>query len=91
MKNYIKRILKKSKKEIIIEAFVCIVLRAILLLNPILYSEAVNSISASSYERAINILIIYIISISIYKLFEYLNTFEDKIHGEEISLFWFKI
>ena len=58
MKNYIKRILKKSKKEIIIEALVCIVLRAILLLNPILYSDAVNAISANSYQTAINILII---------------------------------
>ena len=91
MKNYIKRILKKSKKEIIIEAFVCIVLRAILLLNPILYSEAVNSISASSYERAINILIIYIISISIYKLFEYLRQYSfynvyNKIYKESTNI-----
>ena len=91
MKNYIKRILKKSKKEIIIEAFVCIILRAILLLNPILYSEAVNSISASSYERAINILIIYIISISIYKLFEYLRQYSfynvyNKIYKESTNI-----
>lgn len=91
MKNYIKRILKKSKKEIIIEVFVCIVLRAILLLNPILYSEAVNSISANSYERAISILIIYIISISIYKLFEYFRQYSfynvyNKIYKESTSI-----
>lgn len=91
MKNYIKRILKKSKKEIIIEALVCIVLRAILLLNPILYSETVNAISATSYQRAINILIIYIISISIYKLFEYIRQYTfynvyNKIYKESTSI-----
>lgn len=91
MKNYIKRILKKSKKEIIIEALVCIVLRAILLLNPILYSDAVNAISANSYQTAINILIIYIISISVYKLFEYFRQYTfynvyNKIYKESTSI-----
>ena len=61
MKDFIKGIIKKSKKEIFFELFVCIVLRAILLINPILYSETVNYISDSKYGEAINILIIYII------------------------------
>ena len=87
MKKYVKRILKKSRKEIIIEFFVCIVLRTILLLNPILYSETVNAISGGKYSDAITILIIYIISISIYKLFEFLRQYSfynvyNKIYKE---------
>lgn len=91
MKEYLKRILKKSKKEIIIEVIVCIILRAILLLNPILYSETVNSISAFAYQKAIIILIIYIVSISIYKLFEYIRQYTfynvyNKLYKESISI-----
>ncbi len=73
MKEFILKIIKKSKKEIFFELFVCIILRIILLINPILYSETVNYISDSKYGEAINILIIYIISMSIYKLFEYIR------------------
>lgn len=87
MKKYVKRILRKSRKEIIIEFFVCIVLRTILLLNPILYSETVNAISGGKYSEAITVLIIYIISISIYKLFEFLRQYSfynvyNKIYKE---------
>lgn len=71
MKEHIINILKKTKKEIIIEAFVCIVLRAILLIVPILYSQMINYVSSSLFKKAITIIIIYIILISIYKLFEY--------------------
>lgn len=73
MKEYIKKIIKKSKKEIIFELIVCIVLRTILLINPILYSETINYVSDSRYSEALNILILYIISMSIYKLFEYIR------------------
>lgn len=45
MKEYI----KKSKKEIIFELIVCIVLTRILLINPILYSETINYVSDSRY------------------------------------------
>lgn len=87
MKKYVKRILRKSRKEIIIEFFVCIVLRTILLVNPILYSETVNAISGGKYSEAITVLIIYIISISIYKLFEFLRQYSfynvyNKIYKE---------
>lgn len=73
MKEYIKKIIKKSKKEIIFELIVCIVLRTILLINPILYSETINYVSDSRYSEALNILILYVISMSIYKLFEYIR------------------
>ncbi len=71
MKEYNKRILRKTYKEIILEVFVCIVLRLILLIIPILYSEMINYVSLSLFEKAIHILIIYIILITIYKLFDY--------------------
>ena len=72
-KRLTKTILKDCKKEIILEYLVCIVLRAILLIVPILYSNAINFASASLYEKAIHMLIIYIIVISIYKITEYLR------------------
>lgn len=67
MKEYI----KKSKKN-----HVCIVLRTILLINPILYGETINYVSDSRYSEALNILILYVISMSIYN---YLNTLDKKI------------
>lgn len=71
MKEYI----KKSKKEIIFELIVCIVLIQILLINPILYGETINYVSNSRYSEALNILILYVISMSIYN---YLNTLDKK-------------
>lgn len=71
MKEYNKTILKKASKEIILEAFVCIVLRACLLIIPILYSKMISDVSSSLFEQAIHVLIIYIIVVSIYKLFDY--------------------
>lgn len=75
MKEHIARILKNTRKEIIIESFVCIVLRVILLIVPILYSETINYVSTSLYKNAINILILYIILITIYKIFEYIRQY----------------
>ena len=73
VKQHFLKILKNSKKEITIEFFVCVVLRAILLIIPILYSSMINNVSSSSYEKAIKVLVIYIVLISIYKLFEYIR------------------
>ncbi len=77
MKEQIIKILKKSKKQIIIEAIVCVFLRAILLINPMFYSNAVNNISNANYKSAIIILIAYLGSVSLYKIIEYIrqNTF----------------
>ncbi len=72
-KRLTKTILKNCKKEIILEYLVCIVLRGILLVIPILYSNAINFASATLYEKAIHMLVIYIIIITIYKITEYLR------------------
>lgn len=72
-KRLTKTILKNCKKEIVLEYLVCIVLRGILLLVPILYSSAVNFASATLYDKAFHMLIIYIIVITIYKITEYLR------------------
>lgn len=71
MKKYIINALNKTKKEIILETIVCLVLRIVLLVVPILYSNTINNVSSSNYNNAIKILVIYIILITIYKLFEY--------------------
>ncbi|NMA51262.1 MAG: ABC transporter ATP-binding protein [Mollicutes bacterium] len=77
MKKQLIEILKKNKKIIIIEAIMCIILRVILLINPMFYSNAVNNISNSNFKNAIIILIAYLGSVSLYKIIEYIrhNTF----------------
>ena len=72
-KKLTKTILKKCKKEILLEYIVCIVLRVILLIVPVLYSNAINLVSETLYKKAIHILIIYMIVITIYKVTEYLR------------------
>ena len=90
-KDFIKTILKRSKKEIIIELFVCIILRIILLVIPILYSETVNYISYQMFDKAIYILILYIAIMTVNKTFEYIrqHTFYNvynKVYKECTSL-----
>lgn len=75
VRELIIKLLNNSKKEALIEFFVCLILRAILLVIPILYSQTINSVSSSLYEHAVKILIIYIILISLYKLFEYIRQY----------------
>ena len=70
-KKLTKTILAKCKKQILLEYITCIILRAILLIIPILYSNAINFVSASVYEKAIHIIIIYVIIITGYKITEY--------------------
>lgn len=72
-KEFIKTILKRSKKEIVIELFVCIVLRVILLVIPILYSKAVNFISYQMFEKAVYVLVLYIAVMTVNKTFEYIR------------------
>ena len=72
-KKLTKTILKNCKKEIIFEYLVCIILRSILLLIPILYSNVINFASETLYKKAIHIIIIYIIMISVYKITEYIR------------------
>ncbi len=75
MRQHIIKVIKNAKKEITIEFFVCVVLRAILLIIPILYSNMINNVSASNFEKATKVVVIYIILISIYKLFEYIRQY----------------
>ncbi len=75
MKEFNKKILRKTGKEIGLEFFVCIVLRACLLIIPILYSEMISFVSLSLFQKAIHILIIYIVVITIYKLFDFFRQY----------------
>lgn len=72
-KKLTKTILKNCKKEITLEFLVCIILRGILLIIPILYSNAINFTSITLYEKAIHMIIIYVVVITIYKVTEYLR------------------
>ncbi len=68
-----KRILKNNYKKISYEFLVCIALRGILLVIPIIYSQSINELSKKDYNKASTLIIISLIIITIYKLFEYLR------------------
>jgi len=68
-----KRILKNNYKKISYEFLVCIALRGILLVIPIIYSQSINELSKKDYNKASTLIIISLIIITVYKLFEYLR------------------
>lgn len=72
-KSITKRILKNNYKKISYEFLVCIALRGILLVIPIIYSQSINELSKKDYNKASTLIIISLIIITIYKLFEYLR------------------
>ena len=72
-KSITKRILKNNYKKISYEFLVCIALRGILLVIPIIYSQSINELSKKDYNTASTLIIISLIIITVYKLFEYLR------------------
>lgn len=74
-----KRVYKASKKEFLIKFFSSIVLRGLLLVIPVLFSNAVNYATKQDYSAALLYIILSIIVTIIYRLSEGINqrTFYD--------------
>ena len=70
-----KIVLKKSKKHIIIKTLISIAYRGIAMLTPILFSKAVDLVTAGDYTNAIYISIGAIVLVITFRLFDILNTY----------------
>ena len=66
MKIENKSVLKKSKKEFILNIINSIVLRGAVLIIPVIWSYALDSIYEASYDRAIKLIVLSIIITTIY-------------------------
>ena len=72
-KSELKTVLKVAKKEFILKTFISIMMRGTLLAIPILFSAAVNYITAGNKEMTILMLVISIIVAGMYRFFEGYN------------------
>ena len=69
MKIENKSVLKKSKKEFILNIINSIVLRGAVLIIPVIWSYALDSIYEASYDRAIKLIVLsIIIALIIFKI-----------------------
>jgi len=69
MKNEIKCVLKIAKWEYFLKIFTSVVIRAVLLVIPILFSEFINCVTNNEFESAIIYIVVLIFAASIYRFF----------------------
>lgn len=70
-----KIVLKKSTKYIVIKTIISIMYRAIAMITPILFSTAVDNITAGNYEKALYISIGAIVMVIVFRVFDIINTY----------------
>lgn len=70
-----KKVLKKSKKYIILRFVCALIYRTIAMITPILFSVAVNEVTNGNYKNAILISIGAILALIIFRMFDILNTY----------------
>ena len=69
-----KIVLKKSRKYIVIKTIISIIYRAIAMITPILFSNAVDYINAADYNSALYISIAAIVMVIVFRMFDIINT-----------------
>ena len=70
-----KLVLKKSKKHLFFRFFCSLVYRAIAMITPILFSSAVNEVTNGDYGKAIQISLIAIMCVIVFRVFDIINTY----------------
>lgn len=70
-----KMVLKKSKKYIALRGLCSLIYRGIAMITPILFSNAVNLITAGKYKSAIIMSIIAIFTVGLFRIFDILCTY----------------
>lgn len=70
-----KVVLKKSTKHIVIKTIISIIYRGIAMLTPILFSQAVDLVTATNYEKALYVSIFAILMVIIFRMFDIINTY----------------
>jgi len=67
--------LKKHKWEYLFKLFISITLRGLLLIIPVVFSNAINEVTKKSYDKAIILILISIGLTVLYRLCEVINNF----------------
>ena len=70
-----KLVLKKSKKFIAFRALISLIYRAIAMVTPILFSEAVNALTKGEYNKAFLISIGAVVVVVVFRIFDIINTY----------------
>lgn len=70
-----KKVIKKYPLEYIYKLVISIILRGLLLLTPVIFSNAINEITKKEYDKAIYLILISIGVTVLYRLFEVINQF----------------
>lgn len=70
-----KRIIKRHPLEYIYKLFISIMLRGILLLIPVVFSNAINELTKKSYDKAVILIFISIGITILYRVFEIINQY----------------
>lgn len=70
-----KYVLKKSKKHLTIKFICALIYRAIAMITPILFSEAVNEVTNGNYKGALLISLGAIVMVIIFRIFDIINTY----------------
>lgn len=70
-----KLILKKSRKYIIFRGICSLIYRGLAMITPILFSKAVDFVTAGDYDKAVWIAIIAILTVVIFRVFDVVCTF----------------
>ena len=74
-KDVTKKVLLNSKKDVIFKTICSIIYRAIAMITPILFSNAVNEVTVGNYKKAIFIALIAIVAVIIFRMFDIINTY----------------
>ena len=74
-KDVTKKVLLNSKKDVIFKTICSIIYRAIAMITPILFSNAVNEVTVGNYKKAIFIALIAIVAVIIFRMFDIVNTY----------------
>lgn len=70
-----KLVLKKSRKYIIFRGICSLIYRGLAMITPILFSKAVDFVTAGDYDKAVWIAIIAILTVVIFRVFDVVCTF----------------
>lgn len=72
-KDELKTVLKAAKWEFFLKFFISVLLRGILLIIPLLFSEAINCVTKGDQNRAIFLIVVSIVVAAVYRFFEGYN------------------
>lgn len=72
-KSELKTVFKVAKWEFFLKFFISVLLRGILLIIPLLFSEAINCVTKGDQNRAIFLIVVSIVVAAVYRFFEGYN------------------